>query len=653
MRMPGLQTYEVVFPRKLHAAYKRDTQSIYPDVLQYEILLGGIPTIIHIEKTDDLFAENYTESRYLEDGTLVTSRAEDQDHCYYQGHVQHEKDSMVTLSTCNGLSGLIQTQEQSFYIEPLKFTDGEEHAVYEKLEAGNTTCGVSNDPLPRKPPSVSSFRASDVEKENLWSAKKYVELFMVADQSMYNKYDRDIQSVKQRLFHVVNYVNKVYKTINIFVALIGVEVWDSGDQIEVGSDYRALLQKFSDWRVQSLLPRKHHDNAQFITDVDFEGNSIGFAGVSAMCEINSAGVNQDHSSVVAEVGATVAHEMGHNLGMPHDKPSCTCGDVRCVMYASLGTEAPLRFSSCSINDMKIFVFNYFPVCMLNPPQMSQIMTPPVCGNKFIEGGEQCDCGEPQECKSKCCDAGTCRLRSGCQCDDDLCCQDCKIKPAGSICRPAKDDCDLTDMCDGKSAVCPQDRYKMNGSPCMEGEGACYRGKCPLIRSQCVGFWGAGVVAGSDECFRLNREGSIRGYCKNEGKVYIPCDKDAKCGLLYCTGGAQTPNIRGNMITSGQCKAIAPAGMVATGTKCSATNVCINGACSSIEKTYLTAGCDAKCTGHAVCDHDLQCHCEEGWAPPDCKVFIGTNDGSSLACLWSWRWTVLQIVIILLVTLGNN
>ncbi|XP_069799866.1 zinc metalloproteinase-disintegrin-like 4a [Dendropsophus ebraccatus] len=648
IQIPGGHTFEVVFPQKLHSVYKRDTQSIYPDVLHYEIRLGGNTTIVHIEKTKGLFARNYTESHYLEDGTLVTSNPEHQDHCYYQGHVKHEKDSMVTLSTCNGLSGLIQTQERRFFIEPLKFTDTEEHAVYEQAEMPTTTCGVSNDPPPRKPPSIASFRALNVEKDNLWKAKKYIDLFMVADQSMYNKYDRNIETVKQRLFDVINYVNKVYKNINIFVALIGIEIWNSGDQIQVVSNVSTLLTTFINWRIQSLLPRKPHDNAQFITNVDFEGTTVGFAGLSVMCDTYSAAINQDHTRFVPLVGATIAHEMGHNLGMPHDKLICDCGKSPCIMAPTIGSEAPLKFSSCSINDMKTFIYDNYPVCMLNVPQISQLLAPPVCGNKFTESGEQCDCGEPQECTSKCCDAQTCKLKSGCQCDEDLCCENCKLKRAGSICRPAIDECDLADMCDGKSSACPKDSYRVNGFPCMDGEGACYQGKCPMLKSQCVASWGPEAIAGHDRCYQLNEQGNRRGYCRKEGDTYFACDKkDVKCGLLYCIGGVANPNIRGILVAYAECRTIVHEdGLVSTGTKCGATDACINGKCSNMVASYMTARCESKCTGHSVCDNNLECHCEEGWMPPDCTRDFATSNAVFSAysvlqlSLCSWWWTLL-------------
>ncbi|XP_069622755.1 disintegrin and metalloproteinase domain-containing protein 28-like isoform X1 [Ranitomeya imitator] len=350
--------------------------------------------------------------------------------------------------------------------------------------------------------------------------------------------------------------------------------------------------------------------------------------------------------------------MGHNLGMYHDLNTCTCGAPVCVMSAVLSFRPPIAFTSCSIEDMRNFIYSYFPDCLLNIPQTSQVLTPPVCGNKFIENGEQCDCGEPQECTSNCCDAQTCKLKPGCQCDDvDLCCQDCKIKPAGSICRPAKDECDLTDMCDGKSPVCPKDSFKVNGFPCMDGNGACYMGKCPVIRNQCIGIWGPGAIPGYDDCFSINTEGSLRGHCRQEGERYVPCGiADVKCGLLFCSGGTDSADIPGYLINFGQCKTLVfNKGIVVDGTKCSATNVCINKKCTKIEEAYMTAGCQSKCTGHAVCDHELECHCEEGWAPPDCTVRGGSDgfgftngygitDGRfpsfSVLHLFSWWWTSL-------------
>ncbi|XP_073479701.1 zinc metalloproteinase-disintegrin-like crotastatin [Aquarana catesbeiana] len=269
------------------------------------------------------------------------------------------------------------------------------------------------------------------QKQNLLNAKKYVELYMVADHSIFNKYGSSIKSVKHRLFDIVNYINKVYKSINIYVALIGIEIWDSSDQIEVVSNVDTLLHRFSQWRINNLLPRKHHDNAQFLTDIDFNGTTIGYAPLSTMCELRSVGLSQDSFMAADGVGATIAHEMGHNLGMTHDKPSCTCGANTCIMFPSVSSNVPLKFSGCSIVDLRNFIYDSYPDCLLNAPTSSQILSPAVCGNKFIESEEQCDCGEPQVCyNGKCSNIEETFMTEGCAkqcpehsiCDHELQCQ---------------------------------------------------------------------------------------------------------------------------------------------------------------------------------------------------------------------------------------
>lgn len=34
-------------------------------------------------------------------------------------------------------------------------------------------------------------------------------------------------------------------------------------------------------------------------------------------------------------------------------------------------------------------------CLLNAPRADELYGGPVCGNQFVERGEQCDCGTPQ------------------------------------------------------------------------------------------------------------------------------------------------------------------------------------------------------------------------------------------------------------------
>lgn len=68
----------------------------------------------------------------------------------------------------------------------------------------------------------------------------------------------------------------------------------------------------------------------------------------------------------------------------------------------------------------------------------------------------------------------------------------QVKPAGTLCRPLKDACDLEEHCDGQQPACPEDAFQENGTPCPGGY--CYAGACPTLAQRCQDLWGPGEAA---------------------------------------------------------------------------------------------------------------------------------------------------------------
>ncbi|KAG8512510.1 Disintegrin and metalloproteinase domain-containing protein 2 [Galemys pyrenaicus] len=54
-----------------------------------------------------------------------------QNFCYYQGYIEGYPNSMVIISTCTGLRGLLQFENVSYGIEPLEPSIGFEHVIYQ------------------------------------------------------------------------------------------------------------------------------------------------------------------------------------------------------------------------------------------------------------------------------------------------------------------------------------------------------------------------------------------------------------------------------------------------------------------------------------------------------------------------------------------
>ncbi|XP_026547600.1 disintegrin and metalloproteinase domain-containing protein 19-like, partial [Notechis scutatus] len=284
-----------------------------------------------------------------------------------------------------------------------------------------------------------------------------------------------------------------YRSLNIKVALIGLEVWTDQDKCTVSEDSHATLVSFLQWK-KTLRARKKHDNAQLLTGITFRGTTIGMAPLEGMCSAeNSGGVSMDHSELPIGAAATMAHEIGHNFGMSHDPEGCcveaTASQGGCVMAAATGHPFPRVFSSCSRSQLEGYFQKGGGVCLFNLPDTKDLVVGKKCGNGFLEEGEECDCGEAEECTNLCCNAQNCTLKADAECAHGECCNSCKLKTAGIMCREPAGSCDLPEYCTGASPYCPANVYLLDGSTCSHGEEYCYNGMCMTHHQQCIQLWG--------------------------------------------------------------------------------------------------------------------------------------------------------------------
>lgn len=625
-----VKAYEVVRPVRLHSVSRRHAEHLRPETVRYAMTVGGRHIEMRLERNRELLPKDYTETYYLADGTRVTAAPEDVDHCYYHGSIGNDSQSSVSISTCDGLSGYFRVSAQRYLIEPLSGGDEGDHGVTTLGDGGASApamCGVTNTSWSddfEPPTSRSRSRSAGV---SMVQKQKYIELFLVADNREYEKMERDKTKLRRRIFEIVNFVNMVYKPLRTFIALVGMEVWSAQDLIHVSRPAGANLDAFMKWRNSVLVKRKKHDNAHLISGIDFEGATVGLAYIATLCSGHSVGIIQDHNARAVAVGATLAHEMGHNLGMSHDDSSiCACSGDSCIMAAALSWNVPRTFSSCSGSDYERYLLSRGPDCMLDRPDYRALETPPLCGNGFVEEGERCDCGGAEECTNPCCNATACTLREGAQCAEGECCEDCKVLPTSRECRRSRDVCDLAEFCDGASAVCPENNFAVNGLPCDGARGHCYDGRCPQRPDQCVKMYGAGAVEARSFCYKQNARGLYYGYCRRPDKDrFMPCqEQDVLCGKLFCHGGSDNPNY-GRKVTLSDCKAALfgdhtkDYGQVDAGSTCGDGKVCSQNQCVALETAYRNINCSAECAGHAVCNHRSECQCEAGWAPPACDA----------------------------------
>jgi hypothetical protein len=118
----------------------------------------------------------------------------------------------------------------------------------------------------------------------------------------------------------------------------------------------------------------------------------------------------------------------------------------CPIFSGMN---PIRWSSCSKQYLADAFEAGMDYCLKEKP--TRIYDGPICGNSFVEPGEECDCGLEEECESFCCNPATCKLFSNATCATGTCCDKttCQVRIYPI---PNQDSCKYS--CQISSGFCP-------------------------------------------------------------------------------------------------------------------------------------------------------------------------------------------------------
>ncbi|XP_026234727.1 A disintegrin and metalloproteinase with thrombospondin motifs 7 isoform X2 [Anabas testudineus] len=414
-------------PHHAHHVQRREASQEPVDVDQvfYQLWHSGHSLHFNLTLNPHLLAPGFlTERRFggLDGAQIRPPRSS---RCHFLGEVW-DGDTVkgnAAISTCDGLTGLFKLSGEEFFIQPLEKWNDETsapqaHAIYRRHVSPPSRSSLIQ-PISGKQ-AVNDSHQTFEDKRERWerrqqrrrrrlrqrsiSKEKWVETLVVADPKMVQHHGS--KAVESYILAVMNIVAGLFQdasignAINIVVVRLILLEKDE-DDLKITHHADNSLNSFCKW--QKRLNTKgdehplHHDVAVLLTRKDICSainmpcETLGLSHVAGMCQLHrSCSINEDTGLPLA---FTVAHELGHNFGIPHDGSGNDCepiGKQPFIMSPQLlyGTSLP-RWSRCSRQHITRFLDRGWGWCLDDTPVKDKLSLSTVLPGVLYSATHQC------------------------------------------------------------------------------------------------------------------------------------------------------------------------------------------------------------------------------------------------------------------------
>uniref|UniRef100_A0A8C4XYC6 ADAM metallopeptidase with thrombospondin type 1 motif 19 n=1 Tax=Gopherus evgoodei TaxID=1825980 RepID=A0A8C4XYC6_9SAUR len=331
-----------------------------------------------------------------------TSHSQPERACYYSGIVLRYPGSFASFSTCVGLMGFIQINEDFIFIEPLNHTlavTGHAHRVYrrkrsieekvtEKLTPHNHYCGVVTDK--RKSRNQKLGGRGRKKRYSYKLPQEYnIETVVVADPAMVSYHGAD--AARRFILTILNMVFNLFqhKSLGIQVTLRVTKLvllHETPADMYIGNHGEKMLESFCKWQHEEF-GKKNDIHLEMSTSW---GEDMSSVDAAILITRKDFCVHKDEPCIAYLSGIWVTSNMGIN----HDNDHPSCADGLHIMSGewikgqNLGD---VSWSPCSREDLERFLRSKASNCLLqtSPQSLNSVIIPSKLPGMTYTADEQC------------------------------------------------------------------------------------------------------------------------------------------------------------------------------------------------------------------------------------------------------------------------